>query len=392
MDMNVDFDVLHRREGTACSKWDGRKEVFGTEDVLPLWIADMDFAAPEVVVDAIKARAERRIFGYPLRARGVHQAFAAWMLQRHGWTMDPDWVLEVPGVVPLLALAVQTFTAPGDEVVIQPPVYPPFRNVVARQGRTVVENPLRWDGKRSVMDLEDLERRITPATRMLILSSPHNPVGRVWERSELEALAAVCLRHNILVLSDEIHQDLLFSPHRHIPFASLGTDVARSTLIATAPGKTFNIPGLRSGMAVIPDATLRHRMQATLEALDLEMWNLCGIAATEAAYRSGAPWLDALMSYLDGNRHFLREELSRRAPEVGYTLPEGSYLAWLDFRPLFADAEDLRSVLVQKARLGLNDGRTFGAAGAGFARLNFACPRATLTEAMDRLGNALTSR
>ncbi|OPZ59800.1 MAG: Cystathionine beta-lyase PatB [Synergistetes bacterium ADurb.Bin520] len=389
--MNPDFDLRHRREGTACAKWDGRREVFGTEDVLPLWVADMDFAAPEAVMEALRSRVDHGIFGYPLRAQGAHNAFAAWMARRHGWAVDPDWILEAPGVVPLLALAVQTFTAPGDGVVIQPPVYPPFRSVVERQGREVVENPLRWDGKRYVMDLEDLERRITPATRLLILSSPHNPVGRVWERQELESLGALCLRHGILVLSDEIHQDLLFSPHHHTPFASLGDDVARIALTFTSPGKTFNIPGLRSGMAVIQDETVRRRMKSTLEALDLEMWNVLGIAATEAAYTAGGPWLDALMTYLDGHRRLIQEELARTVPEVGYSLPEGTYLAWLDFRPLLLCGEELRTFLVHRAHLGLNDGRSFGPGGEGFARLNFACPRTTLMEALRRLAEARSS-
>lgn len=392
--MAFDFDRIHPREGTGCAKWDGRQEVFGTEDVLPLWVADMDFAAPDAVISALKVRAQEGLFGYPLRAQKVHEAYAAWMERRCHWNIDPAWILEVTGVVPLLALAVQTLTEPGDHVVIQPPVYPPFRAVVERQGRHLMENPLRWDGTRYVMDLDHLGHILTRPGRtpLLILCSPHNPVGRVWERQELEALGNLCHRHGVTVLSDEIHGDLVYAPHRHTPFAALDGEITRHAIVATSAGKSFNIPGLRAGMALIPDAALRQRLSSALGALDMDAWNLFGIAGTEAAYRFGEPWLEALLAYLDGNRRFLQDELARIAPEVGYVLPEGTYLAWLDFRPLFPQGEALRSFLIEKARLGLNDGRTFGASGTGFARLNFACPRATLHEALHRLDQALQTR
>ncbi|MGE5598573.1 MAG: MalY/PatB family protein [Bacteroidota bacterium] len=390
--MFTDFDKRIDRQGTNSLKWDGCRRIFGAEDLLPMWLADMDFAAPPAALAAAGDRVAHGVFGYPAGAAGALDALASWVERRHGWRIQTEWAMHTPGVVPALSLAVLALTEPGEKIVIQPPVYPPFYDVVRDHGRVLVENPLRLEGGRYVMDLQGLEALLDDATRMLILCSPHNPVGRVWSRDELAALGELCLRHDVLLVADEIHADLVYGGSRHCCAASLSPDLARRTVTMMAPSKTFNVAGLVAAAAIIPDPGLRRRFGDMQRRLHLGGGNVFGLAVMEAVYRQGDDWLADLLRYLESNRDFLLEYLRDQVPEVGIVSPEGTYLAWLDCRGLGMDADRLRRFLIDEARLGLNDGRDFGPPGEGFARLNFGCPRAALREGLERLAAAVRRR
>ena len=390
--MPYDFDRLIDRRRTNSVKWDGCGRVFGREDLLPMWVADMDFAAPPAALEALRERVDHGVFGYANDAGGALAALASWIERRHGWRIEEEWAAITPGVVAGLSLAVLALTEPGDKIAIQPPVYPPFYSVVRENGRSLVENPLRLENGRYVMDLKGLAGLFAQGVKMLILCSPHNPVGRVWERDELASLGELCRRHDVLVVSDEIHADLVFANHRHVCTASVSEDLAERTITLTAPSKTFNVAGLATAAAIVPQPDLRRKFTGLQRRLHLEGENVCGLAAMEAAYRHGEEWLGELLRYLEGNRDFLLAYLAERTPGIEAARPEGTFLAWLDCRGLGLDADGLRRFLVDEARLGLNDGRDFGPPGEGFARLNFGCPRSILEEGLDRLAGAVRGR
>jgi cystathionine beta-lyase len=386
----MNLDRLIDRRGTASLKWDFQNHLAGEEELLPLWVADMDFPAPREVRAALRRRVRHPVFGYTLEPESWFQAAAAWMRSRHGWDLEREWLLPCPGVVPALTLAILAFTAPGESVVIQPPVYYPFAACIRNNGREVLENPLRLEGGGYALDLEQLERSITPRTRLLLLCSPHNPVARVWRREELAGLAEVCLRHRLIVVSDEIHCDLVLPGHRHLPTAALSEEVARRTVTLLSATKTFNLAGLGGSLAVIPDPGLRRRFRAAKEALWTSVANACSVAAAEAAWRHGAPWLERVLDYVAGNYRFLAEFLADSLPASRVFPLEGTYLAWLDFRALGLSDEELKQRILHRARVWLDDGPMFGSGGRGFQRLNLACPRTILREALRRLARALS--
>lgn len=390
--MAFDFDTPISRQNTGCCKWDDLQQVFGRTDVLPLWVADMDFSAPPGVTAALKARLEHPVYGYHTREKPLFESVANWEKKRHGWQVELEWLMNAPGVVPSISAAILAFTEPGDEIIIQPPVYPPFSACVKNNNRRLVENPLIEDSGRYTPDLEDLKRKITPRTKLLILCSPHNPVGRVWTRDELLTLNEICLNHGVTVISDEIHCDLAFSGHRHIPTAALGEAIARNTVAMISPSKTFNIAGTYTSFVVIPDAGKRRKFAQTIEALKIGAGNLFGIIAAEAAYRTGEAWLDELLPYLEANAGYLAEYVRQNLPGVKVVKPEGTYLAWLDFRGVSGDPAYLQGLLLNRAKVGLNDGAAYGHGGAGFARLNFACSRSLLQEGLVRIEQALKNR
>jgi len=386
--MNLDRRI--DRRGTASLKWDFQKRLAGEEGLLPLWVADMDFLAPRQVRAALRRRARHGIFGYTLEPESWYQAAAEWTRSRHGWELRRDWLLACPGVVPAIDLAILAFTAPGDSVVIQPPVYHPFAACIRNNAREVLENPLRLEGSRYSLDLEHLERSLASRTRMLLLCSPHNPVARVWRREELEGLAELCLRRGLIVVSDEIHCDLVLPGHRHLPTASLSGEVAQRTVTLLSATKTFNLAGLGGSLAVIPDPELRRRFRTAKEALWTSPANAFSVVAAETAWRHGARWLQQVLAYVAANYRFLVDFLGANLPAARVFPLEGTYLAWLDLRALgFPDAELKRRIL-RAARVWLDDGPLFGAGGQGFQRLNLACPRAILREALERMVRALS--
>jgi cysteine-S-conjugate beta-lyase len=390
--VGYDFDRVIERRGTGCEKWDALPQVFGTDDLLPFWVADMDFAVAPEIAAAVQARAMHSIYGYHTREESFFEAARAWEERRHGWKVERDWITNTPGVVTSLAAAVRSLTAPGDKVVIQPPIYPPFFSCVTRNGRRLVENPLRVNNGRWEMDLADLEAKLDPSVKMLILCSPHNPVGRVWKREELIALGEICRRYDLTVLADEIHCDLVLPGHRHLPFAALDPELASRTVTFFSPSKTFNIAGTYTSLVVIPDPERRARYRELVRALEIDQGNLFGMVAAEAAFRYGEAWLEGLLTYLEVNAARLVSFAGERLPGVEVRKPEGTYLAWMDFGALAGTQERLKSFLIGEAKVGLSDGLVFGERGRGFARFNFGCPRSLLEEGLGRIAAALRKR
>ena len=383
-----DFDVLIERRGTDCYKWDSMEERFGERDLLPFWVADMDFASAEPIQRALLERIQHPVYGYSCLAPSVYEAVISWLEKRHGWLIQREWLSFTAGVVNALNLIIQTYTLPGERIIVQPPVYAPFFNSVRNNGRQVVFNPLIETDDGYVMDFDGLEKQIDSRTRMLILCSPHNPVGRVWRREELERLAAICLSHGILMVSDEIHSDFIYSGHRHIPLASLSPEVEQNTITCMAPSKTFNLAGLGTSFVVIPNKSLRDRFNNTLTNVGIGTSPL-GVTAMEAAYRHGEQWLDELLAYLEGSRDLLKGFIKERVPGVKMMELEGTYLAWLDCRELGITGCSVSEFLVSKAKIAVNDGQWFGPGGQGFVRFNIGCPRPLLQEGLERMEAAV---
>jgi len=381
--LTYDFDCIIDRRETECIKW----QVYGA-DVLPMWVADMDFTAPEPVIAALRARVEHGVFGYESHPPALVEAIVARLQQLYGWTVAPEAIVFLPGVVTAFNLAAQAFLEPGDGLLIQTPVYPPFFGVTGAANAVThgMELTRNADGRYSV-DYDLFARTITDRTRLFLLCNPHNPVGRVFREDELLRMAELCLRHNLLICSDEIHGDLIFSGYRHIPIAALAPEIAARTITLMAPSKTFNIAGLHCSFAVIPDAELRQRYLAARRGI-VEPVNLLGYTAALAAYREGQPWLEAVLRYMETNRDFVVAFVGHSMPGVSVAAPEGTYLAWLDCRAAGIPG-NVHEFFLKEARVALNDGTTFGPGGEGFVRLNFGCPRALLEEGLERMRSAL---
>ncbi|KAF0102537.1 MAG: class I and II aminotransferase [bacterium] len=389
---SFDFDRPIPRAGSDSLKWDGRRSYFGTEDVLPMWVADMDFAAPEAVIRALVARAEHPVYGYTLFPDGLYEALIAWMRDRHGWRIERDWILLAPGVVPSLHAAVLAFAAAGEGVIVQPPVYFPFFSSVTTPGRRLIENPLREEAGRYRMDFDHLEQCAARAdARLLLLCSPHNPVGRVWDADELREVLRIARRHGLVVLSDEIHHDLVYRGEKHTPLALLA-DAAAEVVTAVAPSKTFNIPGLGLSALIVPDAGQRERLRRAFDLLHVSGANPFSIAAFAAAYREGGPWLDALLGYLAQTREAAITFFDEHMPAMRPLRPQGTYLLWLDCRGLGLGDAALRRFFVEEARVGMNPGPVFGTGGEGFMRLNLGAPRSVVMAALERMRSALAGR
>jgi cystathionine beta-lyase len=384
--MNYDFDALIPRRSTDSVKWN-----YYDENVLPLWVADMDFRSPEPVLQALHERVSHGIFGYPTiiaMKNNLGEIIVERMQRLFGWRISTDDLVFIPGVVTGLNLVAHGLAHSGDGLLIQTPVYPPFLRLAENAGLLAQEMELtcQADGSYAI-DWDVFEAAITPQTRVFVLCNPHNPVGRVFRREELERIAEICLRKGVLICSDEIHCDLLYRGQQHIPIASLDGEVAKKTVTLMAPSKTFNIAGLQCSFAIVPDKTLREKLQHAHEGL--AGWvNLMGPVAAVAAYQEGQEWLDQLLQYLEGNRDFLADYVAENLPGVKMWRPEGTYLGWLDCRGVDLP-EPPGEFFLKKAQVGLNEGHTFGKGGEGFVRLNFGCPRSILVEALERMREAL---
>lgn len=386
--MNYSFDEIIPRENTNCVKFDIRKQYFGREDVIPMWVADMDFAVPPFVQEAVRKRAEHPVFGYSIIPESYREAIAGWQLKRFGWEIKKDWILFSPGVVTGLNVIVQALTEPGDRIIVQPPVYFPFFSSVENNGRKLVLNQLLEKDGVYTIDFEDLEAKMKDGAKMLVLCNPHNPVSRCWTREELEWLGAKGLEHGVIIVSDEIHCDLVFEPHRHIPMASLSEEIANNTITCIAPSKTFNLAGLYSSSIIIQNDSLRRRFKVAEERVHLSA-NLFGIVAAEAAYRHGEEWLRQLMAYLRGNIDLVTGFFAEEMPAITVSPAEATYMLWLDFRKLGIPAPEVKKRLIERAGLGLVEGPVFGAGGEGFQRINIGCPRSTLETALGRFRKIL---
>ncbi len=385
--MPSEFDTVIDRSGTHAFKWEFRRHC-RERDIIPLWVADMDFEAPEPVRRAVQERAAHGVYGYTLLPESYYRSVISWMERRFKWEIRKKWIVFTPGVVPALNFAVQAFTEPGDRVVVQPPVYYPFFLAVENNGRELVHNPLLTENGRCAMDLDHLRSIIDDRTRMLILCSPHNPTGRVWTPAELEALADVCAERDLIIVTDEIHADLVDPGLTHTTLAALLPDMGDRIVTCTSPNKTFNIAGLQTANTIIPDKDLRKRFQLAVHSAGIELANVFGVAALEAAYSAdGEAWLARLLEYLWGNFALLRDFASDRMPSLRIFPLEGTYLAWLDCRDLHPDDKHLKDVLLRHG-VWLDEGSKFGPGGEGFLRLNIACPRSLLTEALERMDAA----
>jgi len=387
--MAYDFETIIDRTSKNSVKWTLMKRMTGLDDLIPLWVADMDFTAPPEVVDALKERAAHPIYGYTVPTEGYHNGLINWMDKRHGWSgVEKEWILYTPGVVAGFSIAIQAYSQPGDKVVIQPPVYYPFKRQILGTGRQVVENPLKIVDGYYEMDFEDLADKIDDRTKMIILCSPHNPVSRVWKREELEKLVEICEEKDILIISDEIHNDLILGEIKHTPTATISEGALQRTVTLVAPSKTFNLAGLTNANAIIPNKKLREafRSQASKGS---GHGNIFGMVAQDAAYNKGEAWLEELLTYLRGNLKYLKEFIDEKIPGLKLYPLEGTYLAWVDCTSLGMNDEELNEFMLKKAKLWLDEGTLFGTGGSMFMRINLACPRSLLKRALVNLETAV---
>jgi len=390
--MSHDFDRIIDRKNTNSIKWDGVHHLFGDRDVLPMWVADMDFLAPPPIIDALRKRADLGIYGYPMRPPSHYEPFIDWVERHHDWKVKRAWLTYSPGVVTSLSIMILAWSQPGDKVLVQPPVYYPFFRIIEHNGRRIAGNPLKLEKGRYVMDFDHLEKIADKDAKLMILCSPANPVGRVWEREEIQRVGDFCLKNNITLISDEIHSDLVYPGFRHIPTATVSEDLALKTVTCMGPSKTFNLAGLKSSVIIIPDDALRTLYNKMLRNLSIEMDNVFGQAAFETAYRYGEDWLRELLEYLHKNLEFTIQYFEKRIPKIKVIRPEGTYLVWLDCQALGLDEKKLKDFMTKRAKVGLDDGPIFGRGGQGFQRLNIACPRATLELGLRRIEEAVNSQ
>ena len=400
--MKYDFDREINRRGTNSVKWEFIKHGDGLlyreepDDsslctrLLPMWVADMDFPCPEPVVEALVARAQHRLFGYTSPTDSYYNAIVNWMNKRHGWDIEPEWICITPGVVPALNMLVKTYVSPGDKVLIQTPVYYPFNKAVENSDGVLVTNSLVYEDGRYSMDFVDLEEKTKdPRVKMAILCSPHNPVGRVWTRDELLRFGEICLKNNVLVVSDEIHGDLILEGYVFTPFAGISEAFAQSSITCTAPSKTFNLAGLKTSNIIIADKKLRARFKKTLERTGLRGVGTFGVVALEAAYNHGEEWLSQVLDYIMDNFRYLEKYIAEQLPQIIVVPLEGTYLVWLDCRSLGLGKLELEQLMLEEAKVYLDEGYIFGTEGEGFERVNLACPRSVLVEALERIRNVL---
>ncbi len=391
--MTYDFDKIIDRRDTGALKVDVLGERYGRPDLLPLWVADMDFETPSFITDALRRRLDHSLFGYTVEPPEYWPAVMRWLADRHGWQVEREWLTYIPGIVKGIGMAINVFVKEDEKVIIQPPVYHPFRLTPEGNRRQVVMNPLRENpyGTYS-MDFDHLARVADEKCRMLILSNPHNPAGITWDRDTLCRLAEFCHSRGIIVISDEIHSDMALWDNRHIPFASVSPEAAACSITFGAPSKTFNIAGIVSSYAIVPDAGLRERFYGWLQANELNEPTIFSPIATVAAFTQGDEWRRAMLSYVQDNIDYVIDYCREHLPAIRPLRPQASFLVWLDCRSLGLDHDALIDLFVNKARLALNDGEMFGPGGQGFMRLNVGCPRAILTEALTRLTTALTGK
>lgn len=383
------FDEIINREGTHSIKYALREKLFGNKDALPLWVADMDFRTPDFVMDAIRERASHEVLGYTIRPESFYESIINWNRRKHGWEIKREWISYSPGVVPAVNMAIMAFSKPGDKVIVQPPVYHPFFHAIRNNDREVLENPLKLNNGRFEMDFDDLESKIDDRTSMILLSSPHNPGGTVWHAEELRRLGDICRKHGIIIISDEIHADLVLYDNKHTPLASISPEIADITVTAMAPSKTFNLAALATSYVVATNPELLKKFNKVLEQVHVYMGNVFGTVALEAAYNHGSEWLEQLLDYLEDNIDFVDEYVKKNIPGVEVIIPEATYLVMLDFRKLGLDNKSLKDLMIHKAGVAMNDGASFGKEGDGFQRMNVACPRSVLEEGLQKIEKAV---
>ena len=403
--MKYDFDTEIPRTGTNSVKWqiywrgdkreiwDGTDPKLGDDRTLPMWVADMDFPIAEPIREAMRERIDHPIFGYVVRTPDYNEAVVNWMQRRHGWKVDPEWLVNTPGVVPALNLIVRALTEPGDKVLIQRPVYYPFTYAIQNNGREVVSNSLVLENGVYRMDFDDLEAKASdPKVKLVILCSPHNPVGRVWSAEELKRFGEICTRNGVVVVAEEINGDLMLNGSTFVPFGTLGDDLQDNAIVCTAPSKTFNLAGLHTSNLTISNETPRNKITKEIAATGIGGMNTFGLVATKAAYNEGEEWLEQVLAYLSENANHLERFVAERIPEIKVIHPEGTYLVWLDCRGLGLDKLELEALMHEEAKVLFDEGYVFGSEGEGFERINIACPRSLLTDALERIEAAVAKR
>ena len=388
--MGWNFDEPAKREGTNCIKYDLREEIFGVKDVIPMWVADMDFNTPEFIFKALQNRLNHEIYGYTFRPPEYFLSIIGWLKNRHNWEVEKEWISFCPGIVPALNFCTLAFTQPGDSIIVQPPVYFPFFSAIESHGRNLIYNRLKEVEGKWVMDYDSLVDSIDRKTKMIIISNPHNPVGRVWTREELNNLAEICLKNNIIILSDEIHCDLVLPGFTHTPVASLSEKIAEITITCIAPSKTFNLAGLSTSSVIISNPVLRKSYTRVVDNLHLGGGNIFGTIASIAAYSHGHQWLDALLDYIDHNIDFVEDYCGKMIPEILPVKPEATYMIWLDCRKFGMTGKELQNFFVKSAGIGMNEGSTFGPGGEGFMRMNVATTHETVVKALEKIERAVT--
>lgn len=391
MNTSAAFDKIIDRTGTNSYKYDLMVKLYGTNDALPLWVADMEFASPDCILDAIRERCDHGILGYTIIPDGWYTSIVNWMHQRHKWDISPRDLGFIPGIVSGLGLAIQCFSQPGDGILVQTPVYPPFMSLPEANARKLVINRLQYHEGRFRIDFDDFERQAA-SSKLFMLCNPHNPGGRIWEKGELELMCQICNKYGVIIVSDEIHADLALPGNTHHSPGAFPPELSHNVITLMAPSKTFNIPGLSSSYCIIRNEDLRKQFRHFLHGAELGNGSLFSIIAAQAAYEKGEPWLEALLSYLVANINFVDAYLKQHIPHIKACLPQASFLMWLDCRDLGFNESELQNFFLKDAKLALNPGQSFGPGGEGFMRLNIGCPRSMLQQAMEQLKGAYRSR
>lgn len=389
--MKYNFDKLIDRKGTDSKKWNNLTEDYGSEDLLPMWVADMDFQSPPEVIDALKERVEHGIFGYPYIGDDVYDSIIKWSKKRYDWDIKKEWIIFTPGVVVGLNIAIKEIGEKGDKVVVQTPVYPPFFRILENNDRELNANPIKFDGENFVMDFEALEENIDDKTKAMMLCNPHNPVGRAWSKDELTRLGDICIKNDMKIISDEIHCDLTLKGTKHIPIASISPELADRTITLMSPGKSFNVAGLFTSIAIIPNKELREKLNHSLEQMEIGKVATFGAVGLEAAYSKGENWINEALIYIEDNMDFAIEYINKNIPEIKVGKPDATFLLWLDFREFRKTADEINEALLKIGKIVLNDGRPYGEGGEGYFRLNVGCPRVTLEEGLERIKKAIDS-
>jgi cystathionine beta-lyase len=387
--MKYNFDKIINRWNTHSEKWDGMLEHFGTNDLLPMWEADMDFEVAPAIREALIKRAEHGVYGYTVREDSFFESIVNWQKRRNGWEIEKDWIRNTAGAIPAIAVAVNAFTKPGEKVIIQDPVYYRFFNSITMNGRHVIHNTMIYENGKYKVDFDSLVSQIDPTVKMIILCNPQNPVGKVFTKEELLKIGEICLENDIVIVSDELYSDIVFSGHKHIPIASLSRELEMNTVTVFGPGKGFNLSGLKASIAVIPNPKLRQAFDYVADAMQICLKNLFSIEAVEAAYNYGEEWLDEVVKYLEENRDFMVDYIEKSIPKVRIIKPEGTYIAWIDFNELEMTDEELERFAIEKMKVGFKYGYTFGRGGSGFVRINFGCPRSVLEDGLQRIEKAV---
>lgn len=388
--MQQPFDYITNRKQTHSVKWDGVQTFFGSDDLLPMWVADMDFQAPAPVREALKKAIDHGIFGYAMTTNETNETIVNWLKTRHGWNIESEWLVYSPGVVFAISMAIQALTEPQDAILIQTPVYAPFFSMINQNQRTLIENPLVLQNNRYMMDFEDLEEKLKQNVKMMILCSPHNPGGRVWKREELEKVYNLCQKYDITLLSDEIHADLVYKLHKHIPISSLHHHDNNKVITFVSPSKTFNLAGLQASAVIIEDKEMREAYTRMQQKQGFFSLNALGIVGLEAAYRDGEEWLEHLLAYLQDNIEYASRFIHKRLPKLKIMEPEGTYLIWIDCRGLGLSDARIRTLLLEQGKIALEPGTKYGQYGSGFVRLNIGCPRELLEDGLERLYRAFS--